>query len=40
MTNISAAMGVQFAQTATDLAQKIKQLGPNPLREQGGGGKK
>jgi len=32
MTNVSAAMGVQFAQTANEMAQKISELGPNPLR--------
>ena len=40
MTNLSAAMGAQFAQTATELVQKIKQLGPNPLGERVRGGER
>jgi len=40
MTNLSAAMGAQFAQTANEMAQKISQLGPNPLREPVAGGEK
>jgi len=32
MTNVSAAMGGQFATNAEDFTTKIKQLGPSPLR--------
>lgn len=31
MTNVSAAMGAQFAQNAADITGEIKSLGPNPL---------
>jgi coenzyme F420-reducing hydrogenase delta subunit len=40
MTNLSAAMGAQFAQTANEIAQRINALGPNPLREPIAGGEK
>ncbi len=33
MINISAAMGPQFAQAATDMTVEIADIGPNPLRE-------
>ena len=32
MINVSAGMGVQFAQLVTDMSEKVKELGPNPLR--------
>jgi coenzyme F420-reducing hydrogenase delta subunit len=31
MTNLSSAMGAQFAETVTAMTEKIKELGPNPL---------
>jgi len=31
MTNISAAMGAQFADKVTEMTEKVKELGPNPL---------
>ncbi len=31
MVNISAAMGAQFAEVATEFAEHIRELGPNPL---------
>lgn len=33
MINLSAAMGSQFAQAATDMTAEITDIGPNPLRE-------
>jgi F420-non-reducing hydrogenase iron-sulfur subunit len=32
MFNTSAAMGVQFAQAAQDVTERIRTLGPNPVR--------
>jgi F420-non-reducing hydrogenase iron-sulfur subunit len=32
---ISSAMGREFAQLATEMTDRIKALGPNPLREGG-----
>ena len=32
MINVSAGMGVQFAQLVTEMSEKIQELGPNPLR--------
>ena len=32
MINISAAMGGQFAWSAAELTQEIKQMGSNPLK--------
>ena len=34
MVNVSAAMGVQFAQTAREFSEKIREIGPNPLLRQ------
>ena len=31
MVNISAAMGGQFAIAATEITERIRELGPNPL---------
>jgi F420-non-reducing hydrogenase iron-sulfur subunit len=33
MTNLSAAMGGQFAFVAAEITAEIKQLGPSPLKE-------
>jgi hypothetical protein len=33
MVNVSAAMGVQFAQTAREFSEKIQEIGPNPLKK-------
>jgi F420-non-reducing hydrogenase iron-sulfur subunit len=35
MINVSAAMGGQFAWSAAELTQEVRQLGPNPLKENG-----
>ena len=32
MINGSAGMGVQFAELVTEMSEKIKELGPNPLQ--------
>lgn len=32
MFNLSAAMGQQFAQIATEMTERVKKLGPNPLK--------
>ncbi len=48
MFNLSAAMGQQYAAVATEMTERVRQLGPNPLKlkkkvqcdlapEQGGG---
>ena len=31
MVNVSAAMGVQFAQNAQEFVEKIIEVGPNPV---------
>ncbi len=31
MVNVSAAMGVQFAEIVTEMTEKVRELGPNPL---------
>ena len=31
MVNLSSAMGAQFAETVTEITEKIRELGPNPL---------
>jgi F420-non-reducing hydrogenase iron-sulfur subunit len=35
MFNMSSAMGAKFAQIATDFTQRIKELGPNPVKREG-----
>jgi coenzyme F420-reducing hydrogenase delta subunit len=40
MINVSAAMGGQFAWSAAEFTEEIRQLGPNPLRKIGTGAKK
>ena len=35
MYNMSSAMGARFAEVATEFTERIKQLGPNPLRRHG-----
>lgn len=32
MVNLSSAMAVQFAEYVREMTEKIRQLGPNPLR--------
>ena len=32
---ISSAMGREFAEITTEMTERIKQLGPSPLREKG-----
>jgi F420-non-reducing hydrogenase iron-sulfur subunit len=34
MTNLSSAMGGQFAFVAAEITAEIKQLGPSPLRDR------
>jgi len=34
MVNVSAAMGGQFAATASEITDLISKLGPNPLKKQ------
>ena len=36
MINISAAMGAQFAWSAAEFTEEIRQLGPNPLKKGSG----
>jgi F420-non-reducing hydrogenase iron-sulfur subunit len=33
MVNLSSAMGAQFAQTVTEMTEKVREWGPNPLHE-------
>ena len=35
MYNMSSAMGVKFAEVATEFTQRIKELGPNPVKREG-----
>jgi coenzyme F420-reducing hydrogenase delta subunit len=35
MYNMSSAMGARFAEVATEFTERIKALGPNPLRREG-----
>jgi coenzyme F420-reducing hydrogenase delta subunit len=35
MINISSAMGSQFATSAAEMTEEIRQIGPNPLRLNG-----
>jgi coenzyme F420-reducing hydrogenase delta subunit len=32
MVNMSAGMGIQFARIATEFTEKIRELGPNPVK--------
>jgi len=32
MANLSSAMGAQFAETVTKMTERVRELGPNPLR--------
>ncbi len=34
MVNVSAAMGVQFAQNAKEFSETIQKIGQNPLQRQ------
>jgi len=36
MINVSAAMAGQFAWSAAELTEEIRQMGPNPLRDSDG----
>lgn len=36
MYNLSAGQGPRFAEIAREMSEKIKQLGPTPLRKSGG----
>lgn len=33
MVNVSAAMGAQFAEIVTEMTEKVRGLGPNPLKK-------
>jgi F420-non-reducing hydrogenase iron-sulfur subunit len=35
MTNLSSAMGAQFAEAMTEMTEKVRELGPNPLNTAG-----
>jgi coenzyme F420-reducing hydrogenase delta subunit len=35
MYNMSSAMGAKFAEVATEFTQRIKELGPNPVKRAG-----
>ena len=35
MYNMSSAMGAKFAEVATEFTERIKQLGPNPIKRAG-----
>ena len=35
MYNMSSAMGAKFAEVATEFVQRIKELGPNPVKREG-----
>ncbi|MBI4320431.1 MAG: hydrogenase iron-sulfur subunit [Chloroflexi bacterium] len=37
MYNMSAAMGQRFAEVATEMTERIRQLGPSPARRRGDG---
>ena len=32
MVSVSSAMGAQFAAEVTEMTEKVRELGPNPLR--------
>jgi len=34
MMNVSSAMGPQFAQMVTEMTEKVRGLGPNPLNNE------
>jgi coenzyme F420-reducing hydrogenase delta subunit len=34
MVNLSTAMGPQFAETVTEMTERIRDMGPNPIRRQ------
>lgn len=34
MVNLSAAMGAQFAETMTEMTEKVREMGQNPLRNK------
>ena len=33
MVNLSSAMAVQFAEYVREMTEKVRELGPNPLRD-------
>jgi len=33
MFNLSSAMGARFAEVAAEMTAKVKEIGPNPLKE-------
>jgi coenzyme F420-reducing hydrogenase delta subunit len=32
MVNMSSAMGAQFAEAATEMTERIREIGPSPLK--------
>ncbi|MFQ6001185.1 MAG: hydrogenase iron-sulfur subunit, partial [Anaerolineae bacterium] len=36
MYNMSSAMGGEFVEATTEMTERIKELGPSPLREEEG----
>jgi F420-non-reducing hydrogenase iron-sulfur subunit len=36
MVNISSAMGPQFAEKVIEMTERLRELGPNPLKNNGG----
>jgi F420-non-reducing hydrogenase iron-sulfur subunit len=34
MYNLSSAMGTRFAQVAAEMTEKMKEIGPNPLKKE------
>ena len=34
MVNLSSAMGAQFAEVVTEVTERVRRLGPNPLRNR------
>jgi coenzyme F420-reducing hydrogenase delta subunit len=38
MVNLSSAMAVPFAEVVREMTEKIRELGPNPLRNAQNGG--
>ena len=34
MANLSSAMGAQFAEVVTEMTERVRQLGSNPLKNE------
>lgn len=37
MYNLSSAMGARFAEIAAEMTEKVKEIGPSPLKERNPG---